>query len=78
VAGQETRHTFQSLGAKDWQRATIDYPLWYGDYGGTAVVDFYLKDAPPYQFVLVFMGGAREDEKSSILDSVSIVMNPRP
>jgi hypothetical protein len=58
---------------KDWQRATIEYPLWYGDYGGTAVIDFYLKDAPPYRFVLAFMGGAREDEKASILDSVSIV-----
>ncbi|HWZ46279.1 MAG TPA: hypothetical protein VNW97_22595 [Candidatus Saccharimonadales bacterium] len=56
---------------KDWQRATITYPLWYGDYGGTAMVDFYMRDASPYRLVLVFMEtGVRTDEKSSILDSV--------
>jgi hypothetical protein len=56
---------------RDWQRATITYPLWYHDYGGTAMIDFYVRGAPPYRLVLVFMGGGgRPDEKSSILDSV--------
>ena len=56
---------------KDWQRATVSYPLWYYDYGGTAVIDFYVREAPPYRLVLVFMGGAgRPDEKPLILDSV--------
>jgi len=55
---------------KDWQRATIEYPLWYGDYGGTAKIDFYIKDASPYHLVLVFMGGAA-NEKLLVLDSVS-------
>ncbi len=53
-----------------WDRATIDYPLWYGDYGGTGVVDFYVKDEGPYRLVLLFMG-QKDDEKESILESVS-------
>jgi hypothetical protein len=56
---------------RDWQRATIVYPLWYHDYGGTAMIDFYLRDASPYRLVLVFMGGeGRPDEKPAILESV--------
>ena len=57
-----------------WQRVTIRYPLWYGDYGGEAVIDFYVKDAYPYRLVLVFMGRGEEGERSSILSSVSTAM----
>jgi hypothetical protein len=55
-----------------WKRATILYPLWYGDYRGTAPIDFYLKDAGRYRLVLVFMGWGAENEKASILNSVEI------
>ena len=56
----------------EWQHAFISYPLWYGDYGGNAVIDFYARDVGPYRLVLVFMGWGPEGEKSSILHSVFI------
>ena len=59
--------------AGDWQRATIEYPLWYGDYGGLAMVDFYVREVRSYRLVLVFMGGSgNPGEKRSILQSVVV------
>jgi hypothetical protein len=55
-----------------WHHGTIRYPLWYGDYGGTAPIDFYVRDAGRYRLVLVFMGWGGENEKASILGSVKI------
>lgn len=54
-----------------WQQIEISYPLWYGDYGGTARVDFYVKDVGRYRLVMVFMGGDPK-ERDSILNSVEI------
>jgi hypothetical protein len=55
-----------------WEHVTITYPLWYGDYGGTAPVDFYVKGAGRYRLVLVFMGWGAENEKTSVLSSVNM------
>jgi len=63
---------FSTSTEQGWQQATITYPLWYGDYGGTAPIDFYVRDAGRYRLVLVFMGWGRENEKASILGSVKI------
>jgi len=37
--------------------AIDDYvSLWYGDHGGIAPIDFYVRNAGRYRLVLVFMG----------------------
>lgn len=54
-----------------WQHIEISYPLWYGDYGGTARINFYVKDIGRYRLVMVFMGGD-QNEKDSVLKSVEI------
>jgi hypothetical protein len=54
-----------------WRTALIRYSLDYGDYGGIASVEFYLRPASKYQLVMVFMGNV-ESEKRQILDSVNI------
>lgn len=54
-----------------WRRAVIRYSLFYGDYGGTANVEFYLRPVSKYQLVMVFMGNV-EKEKREVLDSVNI------
>lgn len=64
--------TFSASIEQQWQHAKISYPLWYGDYGGTATIDFYLKDASRYRLVIVLMGWGAEGEASSILNSVTI------
>jgi hypothetical protein len=62
-----------SSSTKDkWQYVEISYPLWYGDYGGTARINFYVKDIGRYRLVIVFMGGSNQNEKDSILNSVEI------
>lgn len=38
-----------------WKLTTISYVLWYGDYGGTARIDFYTRTHRGQTFVLVFM-----------------------
>lgn len=54
-----------------WRKAVIRYSLFYGDYGGVANVEFYVRSVSKYQLVLVFMG-SKETEKQSILASVNI------
>jgi hypothetical protein len=54
-----------------WKHVEIDYPLWYGDYGGTARINFYVKDIGQYRLVMVFMGD-NQNEKDAILNSVEI------
>jgi hypothetical protein len=55
----------------EWQRAVIQYDLFYGDYGGRANIEFYIKQVSQYELVMVFMGNV-EKEKRQILDSVTI------
>jgi hypothetical protein len=57
---------------QSWQHIKISYPLWYGDYGGTALIDFYVSDIGHYRFVVVFMGSGPDGEATSILKSVVI------
>jgi hypothetical protein len=54
-----------------WQRIVIQYPLWYGDYGGTARIRFYITSMRRNTLVLVFMGGD-DREMKTIMNSVSI------
>ena len=58
-----------------WKMVTLDYPLWYGDYGGTATVQFYVRAIGSKTLALVFMvakGGQGQSEIRPILESVSI------
>jgi len=69
-AGREA--SFSTSTEQTWQHAKISYPLWYGDYGGTAPIDFYLRDAGHYRLVIVLMGWGAQGEAASILSSVAI------
>jgi len=69
-AGQKA--FFSASSEQRWQHIKISYPLWYGDYGGTAPIDFYLTDTGHYRLVIVLMGWGAEGEASSILNSVTI------
>jgi hypothetical protein len=60
-----------------WQQATIRYGVFYGDYGGDADVEFYLRPAGPNNLVLVFMGGP-EKERQEILESVAVSKPAQP
>ena len=64
--------TFSASAEQQWQHAKISYPLWYGDYGGTAPIDFYVRDTGSYRLVIVLMGWGAEGEAASILNSVTI------
>ena len=72
--GFDARHEalFSASTEQQWQHAKISYPLWYGDYGGTAPIDFYVRDAGHYRLVIVLMGWGAEGEAASILSSVAI------
>jgi hypothetical protein len=54
-----------------WQWAVIRYSLFYGDYGGTANVEFFVRPVSRYQLVVVFMG-SNEKEKQEILKSFTL------
>lgn len=54
-----------------WQTAVVWYGLFYGDYGGWAKVEFYIRQAGRYRLVMVFMGSV-DKEKREILDSLRV------
>lgn len=54
-----------------WRKYVIQYPLWYGDYGGVARVRFYVASIESGALVFVFMGG-EDVEVKDILRSVSL------
>lgn len=54
-----------------WRKYVIQYPLWYGDYGGMARVRFYVASIESGALVFVFMGGEDEEVKD-ILRSASL------
>ncbi|MBI3838647.1 MAG: hypothetical protein HY288_12035 [Planctomycetia bacterium] len=60
-------------GFENWQRVTVSYDLWYGDYGGTANVDLFARQFGKQTAALVFMysDSARDapGELSQILKS---------
>jgi len=56
---------------RQWRTSVIRYPLWYGDYGGTARIQFYISPIGKETLVLVFMGG-EDKEVEWILQSVSL------
>jgi hypothetical protein len=39
----------------DWRRTMLSFDRWYGDYGGTAHVDFRVRRCGDHSFVFVFM-----------------------
>jgi hypothetical protein len=71
-SGVGRKASFSTSTEPAWQHAKISYPLWYGDYGGTAQIDFYLRDSGHYRLVIVLMGWGAEGEAASILSSVVI------
>ena len=54
-----------------WGESVIQYPLWYGDYGGVAHVRFYMSTVGGETLVLVFMGG-ENGQVQDIVRSVSV------
>jgi hypothetical protein len=53
-----------------WRRAALDFPLWYGDYGGTACVDFRLRPVGGRTVVFVFTYCTHQEEAiDAVLDS---------
>jgi hypothetical protein len=54
-----------------WRKTVMRYSLFYGDYEGTANIEFYVRPVSKYQLVMVFMG-ANEKEKQTILTSVTL------
>jgi hypothetical protein len=54
-----------------WQKAVVQYNLFYGDYGGRANVEFYVKQVGRHELVMVFMGKV-EKEKQQILNSLTV------
>ena len=66
----ESHAAIETLTDTDWQHARIQYPLWYGDYGGTARIDFFVKNFDDYRLVMVFMGPDADHELQPILASV--------
>jgi hypothetical protein len=61
----------------EWERVVIQYDLFYGDYGGRANIEFYIRPVGQYRLVMVFMGNV-ENEKRQILDSVAIGRQSKP
>jgi hypothetical protein len=49
----------------NWNRIAISYRLWYGDYGGTAEVEFYITHNA-HTAVLVFMHARASGQEESI------------
>lgn len=69
---QGAKASFSTSTEQHWQHSEITYPLWYGDYGGTAPVDFYVRDTGHYRLVIVLMGWGAQGEAASILSSVAV------
>ena len=61
---------FSSYVRDKWQRDSISYNVFYGDYGGKAEVDFYSREVNGKTVTLVFMYASDNTEKiKEILDS---------
>jgi hypothetical protein len=54
-----------------WKEIVLQHPLWFGDYGGTARIRFYITSIRRNTLVLVFMGGD-DPEIEKIFHSVSV------
>lgn len=57
----------------NWHRATVKYGLWYGDYGGTAVVDVYARPIGKETAVFAFMYAESRDHADAIADILKSV-----
>jgi len=68
--------------ARAWSVHEIEFPVWYGDYGGIAVVDVYSKRVGQYTVALVFMYAKVTSDRSDlteILNSFALPNNaPQP
>jgi hypothetical protein len=56
----------ESQGGGPWRKTVVSFPLWYGDYGGTAVVDFRTRQVGARTFVFVFMYTDYQDQQKTI------------
>ena len=70
VARPNSRPTIEDGHEDSWQKTTVSYDLYYGDYGGTAQVRFFVRPWKKKTLVLVFMGG-RDEVVQTILKSVA-------
>src|SRR6185437_10782103 len=50
----------------DWSKYSIDFRLFYGDYGGTGQVDMYARRFGEQTAVLVFMHNERDDHAKTV------------
>ena len=76
VASHRAPSDNQSIKIEDsldgrWTNSLIQYPVFYGDYGGLARIRFYSTERNNQTLVLVFMGG-KEEEIQEILKSVKL------
>jgi hypothetical protein len=53
-------------GKSRWRRTVLSYGRWYGDYGGTAHVDFRVRRLRVRTFVFVFMYADYQSNKAAI------------
>jgi len=54
-----------------WQVDSLTFPMWFYDYGATAVVDFYVRKYPEGTVVLVFMYTTARSQKAQIQELVN-------
>ena len=66
--GKEAQFSSDARG--DWQRDSISYNVFYGDYGGKAQIDFYSRATNGKTVTLVFMYASENTEEiNQVLDS---------
>jgi hypothetical protein len=69
--------SFERVNLDEWQVSTLTFYLSFGDYGGTARIDFYAQSSDEHTAVLVFMsiegdtGSSHKAEIESIVNSFS-------
>jgi hypothetical protein len=54
-AGESPRVSWDRTKTAGWQVETLTFPMWFYDYGATAVVDFHARKYPETTVVFVFM-----------------------
>lgn len=67
------RSTVTTSQIPPWKTTRAKMRVWYGDYGGSAVVELHVRRAGPATLVLAFMfeGDRHADERAALLDMLA-------